>query len=493
MKTKKSKKLALALAGLLFTASLSSAAVINEWDQAASGATYPAPTNVATPDYVFDQYNYVEPGYLMDPNTGAVSEGGFMPSGWAKYVVGSIDLVNGAMTWKERDTQGPGLSIVTGDDVTNQNCIMSAGWNPDSTVVLDPDGFDVTGMADWWGIDKKQCSDPWQSSKRFKVVSRTLDAPLDLTFNVTDNGAEDVYRVLQKYGNQTGSRVTGYTQQLGFIDENGVFTEAEPGQGLAYTFKSGIKHSNVDPTPSTMANQGELDSLIAHGLFGAPDKHHTAAGYYNPYVRANFGLLAGETHITTTGMHPVHTSLVGEWIPSNSLPGAYYFDMDGIVYTDNALMATCEGTFDEEAGAADPVGTNAGCDGTWVTYRSSYVPVDNGDGTWTIPASSGIDPLDTTLNRTEIPADVLAAWANDPLWIPGAIDDFANVNINSYISVGNVSAWPTASVDADGNTVGSFTMRITPTFDQAVADANDAADDTYGLAVSIEEAATTVQ
>ena len=45
MKTKKSKKLALALAGLLFTASLSSAAVITEWDMNASGAARVAPTN----------------------------------------------------------------------------------------------------------------------------------------------------------------------------------------------------------------------------------------------------------------------------------------------------------------------------------------------------------------------------------------------------------------------------------------------------------------
>lgn len=480
MKKQRKTKLALALAGLLFTASLSSAAVITEWDMAASGAARVAPTNEVIPaaDYPFDPYNYVEPGSLTDPNTGATAAEGFMPSGWAKYVVGSWDLPNGAMTWKERDTQGPGLSIVTGDDVTGDNCIMSAGWNPDSTP-------DATQMSDWWGVDKKQCSDPWQSSKRFKIVSRVLDGPLDLTFNVTDNGQEDIYRVLQKYGNQTGQRVTGYTQQLGFM-VNGEFVEAQPGQGLAYTLKNGTKFDNANPTPSSMANQGELDSLIAHGLFGAPDKHHTSAGYYNPYVRANFGLEAGETYINTTGMHPVHTSLVGEWIPSNDLPGAYYFDMDGIVYTDNALIATCEGSFDEEAGQADPVGTNAGCNGTWVTYRSSYIPVDNGDGTWTIAPSTGIDPLDISANRTEIPADVLAQWAASPLWIPAYIDDFANVNINSYISIGNVAAWPTA--DGEGNA--SFTIRVTPTFDQAVADANTVADDIYTLTT---DAPTTVQ
>ncbi len=459
MKNKRSTKLAMALAGLLFTASLSSAAVINKWDQEATGVIPGTPTSVANPDFVFDQYNYVEPGSLVDPNTGAVATGGFMPSGYSKYAGGANFLPNGAMTWKERDTQGPGLSIVTGDDITGANCIMSAGWNPDSTP-------DATQMSDWWGVDIKQCSDPFQSSKRFKVVSYSLDAPLDLIFNVTDNGQEDVYRILQKYGNQTGQRVTGYTQQLGFT-VNGQFVEANPGQGLAFTFKSGIKHSNDNPTPSTMANQGELDSLVAHGLFGAPDKHHDSAGYFNPYVRANFGLLAGETHIVTTGMAPVHTDLFGEWMPSSNLKGAIYFDMDGIVYTDNALMGHCDGAFNEEI--AQTVGAAAGCQGEWVTYRPTWEPTDNGDGTWTIPTSYGMNPEDTSLNRTVIPADVVASWDSNPLWIPADIDDFANVNINAYMSVGNVSAWPTASVDADGNTVGNFTIRITPTFDAAAA------------------------
>lgn len=446
---KRFTRLIWALAVLVATAGMSQAAVINNWDM--SDVTPMAPTNVTNPGLVFDAYNFIEPGSLIDPNTGAVATGGFMPSGYSKYAGGVNYLPNGAMTWKERDTQGPGLSIVTGDDVKGDNCIMSAGWNPDSTP-------DATQMSDWWGVDLKQCSDPWQSSKRFKIVSYVLDAPIDLTFNVSANGAEDIYRILQKYGNQTGQRVTGYTQQLGF-KVNGVFTEAAPGQGVAFALKNGTKHDNANPTASSMANQGELDSLLAHGLFGAPDKHHTSAGYFNPYVRANFALEAGETFIRTTGMHPVHQDMFGEWQPSNHLKGAYYFDMDGIVYTDNALMASCDGAFNEEV--AQTQGGLAGCQGNWVTYRESVVPVDNGDGTWTIPPSVGLDI------RQPIPVSdaQIVAWDADPLWIPGDIDDFANVNINAYIAVGNAANWPTA----DGNGNASFTIRMTPTFDASVA------------------------
>jgi len=450
---------------------------ITSWDM--SDVSPMAPTNVTDPDFVFDIYNYIEPGSLVDPNTGAVATGGFMPSGYAKYSGGVNYLPNGAMTWKERDTQGPGLSVVTGDNVTGANCIMSAGWNPDSTPT-------ATQMSDWWGVDLKQCSDPWQSSKRFKVVSYNLDAPVDLVFNVSANGQEDIYRVLQKYGNQTGQRVSGYTQQLGF-GTGANFVEAAPGQGLAYTLKNGTKHDNNDPTPSSMANQGELDSLVAHGLFGAPDKHHTSAGYFNPYVRANFGLLAGETHINTTGMHPVHTDLFGEWMPSSNLKGAIYFDMDGIIYTDNALMGHCDGAFNEEI--AQTVGAAEGCQGEWVTHRESLVPIDNGDGTWTIPPSHGADPSDPAYVRNVIPADVVASWDTNPLWIPGDIDDFANVNINAYISVGNAASWPTA--DAAGNA--SFTMRITPTFDAATATTEPGTSAPEDFIVFIEAPTTVVQ
>ncbi len=453
---KRCTKLIWALVVLMSTAGMSQAAVVTGWDMA--DVTPMAPTNVTDPGMVFDQYNYIEPGSLLDPNTGAVATGGFMPSGYAKYAGGVNFLPNGAMTWKERDTQGPGLSVVTGDDVTGENCIMSAGWNPDSTPY-------ATQMSDWWGVDLKQCSDPWQSSKRFKIVSFLLDAPVDLTFNASDNGKENLYRILQKFGNQTGQRVTGYTQQLGFVDANGNFTEALPGQGLAFSLKKGTKLSNATPTASSAANQGELDSLIAHGLFGAPDKHHDSSGYFNPYVRASFGLLAGETYITTTGMSQEHRDLFGEWMPSNNLKGAIYFDMDGIIYTDNALMGHCDGAFNEEV--AQTVSAAAGCQGEWVTHRESLVPVDNGDGTWTIPPSHGADPSDPAYVRIVIPADVVASWDTNPLWIPADIDDFANVNINTFITIGNVNNWPTA--DGSGN--GKFTLRMTPTFNAAAAQA----------------------
>ncbi|MDA3832383.1 MAG: choice-of-anchor F family protein, partial [Spirochaetales bacterium] len=417
---KRSRKLMVAATalGLVTSIGIANADVVTQWDMSLT-APAETPQEIALTTGIafagFDIFNYTEPGSLYDPNTGLYSTDGFMPSGWVKYL-GAKTLMftdstmttqNGAMTWKERDTQGPGLSIVTGD-AKGDNCIMSAGWNPNGTFDGDPD---------WWGSDIKQCDDPWQSSKRFKIVSYVVDGPLDLTFDVAANNTTDIYRVLQKYGNQTGSRLTGYTQELGFI-VNGQFLKATPGDGLAFSGKSGAIYDDAAPTPSSAMNQGELDSLMAHGLFGAPDKHHTSAGYFNPYVRGTFGLLAGETSITTTGLGAVHTDLFGEWLPSDQMKGAFYYDDDGNVYTDNWLIASCDGAFDEEAGQAGAA--NAGCDGQWVTYREDVlihnVGVDADGNDILSPAPS----VGTDI-RQPIPVDdaTITAWMADPLWIPG--------------------------------------------------------------------------
>ncbi len=470
---KRSRKLLAAGAalGLMGAAGVAQADVVTQWDMSLTSPALTqqeveAQTGIAYGG--FDIFNYVEPGSLTDPNTGVSATGGFMPSGWVKYSVGRTDIYtdasmtaqNGAMTWKERDTQGPGLSVVTADDVTGENCIMSAGWMPESA----------------WGTDIKQCSDPWQSSKRFKMVSYVIDGPVDLTFDVNVTNSTDVYRLLQKYGNHTGSRVTGYTQELGFVI-NGQFQAASPGTGLAFCAKSGALYDDAAPTPSSVMNQGELDALMAHGLFGATDKHHTSTGYFNPYVRASFGLLAGETYITTTGLSQVHLDLFGEWLPGDQMKGGFFYDGDANPYTDNSLVASCDGFFDEEAALAGAA--NAGCEGQWVSYREDYQLHDNdGDG-----VANEIAPSVGTDVRAPILVDdtTIAAWMADPLWIPGYIDDLANVNINAFISVANAANWPTA----DGNGNASFTIRLTPTFDAAAAQAEPGLTSPDAFVVSI--------
>ncbi|MFZ5797477.1 MAG: choice-of-anchor F family protein, partial [Thermodesulfobacteriota bacterium] len=93
------------------------------------------------------------------------------------YTDAAMAASNGAITWKETDVQAPGLKVVNGDDVDGTNCLMTTGYNP----------YDLTD---------KQCSDPLQSSKRFKVKN-LVNGPIDVSFNVVD-GPKSVYRSLQK-------------------------------------------------------------------------------------------------------------------------------------------------------------------------------------------------------------------------------------------------------------------------------------------------------
>ncbi len=111
---------------------MSLARIFRQWDMSLT-APAQTPQELAVESgipFVFDILNYVEPGSLTDPNTGAVATDGFMPSGWVNFggkshifTDGTMTIENGAMTWKERDTQGPGLSVVSNDDVKGDNCI----------------------------------------------------------------------------------------------------------------------------------------------------------------------------------------------------------------------------------------------------------------------------------------------------------------------------------------------------------------------------------
>lgn len=75
MKRMRKTRVALAVATVLATAGLSQAAQITSWDM--SKVTFGVPTSITNPALIFDPFNYIAPGSLVDPNTGAVATGGF--------------------------------------------------------------------------------------------------------------------------------------------------------------------------------------------------------------------------------------------------------------------------------------------------------------------------------------------------------------------------------------------------------------------------------
>ena len=139
MKTK--RMLLTAALGILATASTSQAGVIDSWNM---------DTVVTAPGPYLDFSTYYS----------------------TIYTDTSLTTSYGVISWKHGNVQPPGLKVVNIDDVNGTNCLMTTGYNE----------FDFTD---------KQCSDPLQSSKRFKLKN-LLNAPLDVNFNVVD-GISDAY------------------------------------------------------------------------------------------------------------------------------------------------------------------------------------------------------------------------------------------------------------------------------------------------------------
>ncbi len=332
----------------------------------------------------------------------------------------------GGVMFKYGDVQPPGLKVVNGDDVDGTNCLMTTGYNP----------YDLTD---------KQCSDPLQSSKRFKLKNLT-NGPLDVTFNVVD-GPLSVYRSIQKWTDGTDTRWSAFTIDLGFM-VNGVFVPSTAGDGLGFSDTKGSVFTS--PVTSYQAKEDVLSALFAQGLAGPADAYHPETGYFNTTERMSFAIIATEDTITSDGISATYSDVFGQWVNTAAVPIAIFYDDDGDLGTDNILMANC----------ADPadlvhVGTHSGddvtgftCDGQWVTFRSepglacSGAPCPS-DGT---PKAITLDQLAPTVYTSVEHAQPYSMYMD-------YIEDAANLGYTFWIAVADNTQWPTP---------GSFVIRYTP-------------------------------
>lgn len=333
-------------------------------------------------------------------------------------------VTNGGVIWVESDVQAPGLSVVNDDDVDGSNCIMSAGFNPTD-----------------WTI--KQCSDPFQTSKRFKLTATAPDTSVDLVFSVNDSVDVNTYRILQKYINKlTNTRIGSFTVRLGF-GTGDAFTASVPGDGLGFSTSAGAVYDPSVPTLSDPANDLELAAVFPFGLFGDAETntHHTIDGYFDPTDRARFSVSAVEDTITNVGQPSAnYYDLFNNWLAKDQVPYGYFYDDDGDPLTDAILIANWNGA-------------------AWETYTSASPQLP---GTPDAPAGTPV-PVD------QADLDVFAANPDTgdgvtPFYFVDFIDDLSNLNLNYYVTVAaDIGQWPTYSGGA-----ASFTMRVTNT---AAADA----------------------
>jgi len=211
---------------------------------------------------------------------------------------------NGYIKFTPDDSTSPGIAVENDTVPTGKidNCILASG---DST-----------------------CNGDFQSHKRFKLDRTGLD-PIDLAFDVSDHAlAQDndgVYKVFQKYGNNSGGALSSFTVDLGFgIGDD--FSSSTSGDGLGF-FDFGIT-----PDPD------QFSTGFSSGLFGKADKHHFLDGYFSDQ-RAGFDLIFGEDTLISNGMFGDYEDLFGTWISYDMAPDGYFYDHDGDPSTETLLMA----------------------------------------------------------------------------------------------------------------------------------------------------------
>lgn len=112
--------------------------------------------------------------------------------------------------------------------------------------------------------------------------------------------------------------------------------------------------------------------------------------------------------------------------------------------------------------------------GDWASNPVTVIDADNGGAlvaTWNPETElydidpAYVDTLGSTLTLTEMLSisgspDAIAGFVRQPGYVQGAIEDLANVNVNTSIRVADTSTWPTCTGDGTETTC-TFTVRVT--------------------------------
>ncbi|WP_372985606.1 PEP-CTERM sorting domain-containing protein [Marinobacter sp.] len=238
-------------------------------------------------------------------------DGNYFSTIYDKAPVDSSASTNGYIKYDLDEGAAPGLKVVNDAPVgvsgsPVDNCIMAAG--------------------------SATCNGEFQSGKRFKL-DQTEAGPIDLVFDLGGNWVNEdndgLYRIFQKYGNNTGGTLDGFNIGLGF-GIGDTFEYSIEGDGLSFV------DFGEDPKDS------QFSSLFAQGLFGVDETHDRIRGYFSG-ERSGFGLdLVNEDLFQSTGLFGGefgYEALFGDWMSYSMAPDGYFYDDDGDPSTDAILMA----------------------------------------------------------------------------------------------------------------------------------------------------------
>jgi len=366
------------------------------------------------------QITYWDQGNVV--GSGPDSDGNYFSTVYDQAPVSSTASSSGYITYDLDEGAAPGLKVVSdappltkGDPV--DNCIMAAG--------------------------SATCNGPFQSGKRFKL-DQTGAGPIDLVFGMSNDplseGNDGLYKIFQKYGNNTDVALTGFSIGLGFgVGE--AFTSSTDQDGLSFV------DFGIDP------KNNQFSSLFSQGLFGEDEKRGRLLGYFSD-ERSGFDLdLVGEDLFQTTGLFGGeygYGSLFSNWLAYSMAPEGYYFDDDGDPLTEGVLMAH----FNSEIGK-------------WIMNREID---DSGEVASVHFGNEGtqydtVADVEAALQAQAVASGLTLAQCSEAA-VPGtpclagteAIEDLAKFNVTSFIDAFNF----------DAANKPTFTMRINPSMMVAV-------------------------
>lgn len=354
-------------------------------------------------------------------------------------------------TTPDLDADGNGFSVIydqpTADGIGNTSAYIK--FTPPETVSpglkVENDAPPGGGSLTYSGSDvancilsggPSTCNGDFQSGKRFKF-DRTAFDPVDLVFDVDPNGIFDdtygtndgLYKVFQKYGNNTGSAIESFTVELGFGIGDG-FIASTAGDGLGFV-------AFADP------KNNEFSSLFAAGLFGPVDPpQHPLEGYFSA-ERTGFNLdLVSEDLFASDGIFGIYDDLFGDWLSYSEVPDGFFYDDDGDASTDAILMANQE------------------ADGTWSVNRG----IDANGDVFTL--TTGLTGLtiaqveDALTDQFNAPSCDTAAPDEACLAGIDAIEDLAKFNLTFFLDQIALNANDPLLNTAYANDP-TFTLRIT--------------------------------
>lgn len=348
----------------------------------------------------------------------------------------------------------------------------------------------------------KQCNDVFQTHKRYKM-SATGFGPIDMVFTVKNveavntifdknavvvandqDVAHNVYRMIGKLNNHTGKRMAGFKVELGHkVGADFVAAAATSNLRIALREEGA---TTGDYGPNDMAE-------FPGGLFYGPADSKHNWGFFDS---ARAYLAVDQTALTTTfssqSLSTNYADLFGKWLPINWVPTGLFYDHDGNPATDADVYAWNKGASTAAEWLNYVVNATTG---TRTTQPLTQAAIDallakpatvwNDDGDSPVDAdgmSISTQTLGGTLYATWDPVKEVYVLASDgtttktndemaaliaadsnlerrPGYQKGPIEDLANVNLNYFIEVGDIAAFP--DYDA-GTQMGEFTLRITP-------------------------------